>query len=1002
MGLITIPFRSGMDESVDPRQAPPGTITLLKNAVFTKALEVRKRWGMAPLSALDIAGNLLYFGNLFVRGDSLCAQATSTGDGKVYSYIEALDRWRVADAAPEFTATWSVPVDNHAGCVSPDVAYLNGYVCIVWRTGVNGTVAATTDAYYTVFELASMTQVVPVTRFASTWAQLPRVISAGDRFVIGWLDQNGPPYSLNAMTVLASSPFTASAPVVLSPVTVTTPRYDMSYTSWGGGRIGWAHENAGAIQLHLTNTALGIGVTVTPWAFVANRLSCAFDAGGYTLNVLYNDTVSGWRCSGYDFNGAASLYDAVVSATGVGTVDGCGVAAYDNGRVVAYFAGTAHTGGDDRRAYDLANGVQTGDMIRMDGQVLSRPFRSSSGRWYMLQAVQKRSSGIEVCSAGIAEIPLPSSTGATLPALPAGNLGMRNFGDTEANAGNVAQVGTDDFLLVHGTSLDNYNLTNGVRQGIQLTRIVAGQPRKVNVLGGLSVSAGATPWWFDGVHTGDIGYQPTLPSLLQAAAGTLADGAYLVACVYEHRDAAGVLHRSAPATTSITVAAGGGVASVDMRGYFVSTTSKQKVGLTGNLAEATWISWYATDVNGSLLYRVSGEPAFRALQNNPTNGGRGTVNHTGTFPGGTRRLLYTTGGVLPDEAPPAFGDVVVHKDRIWGVSGDRYTIWFSKRMADDPTVFPGFNEALTVRAEEPVVALASHHGTLLVLGTKGLSYIEGDGPPPTGVPTDITPPRRIHADVGCKTALSVVSCAAGTFFQGTDDRIWLLSGTNLLPVGKAVEDDFAAYPTVKAAVLCEKAQQVRFVCQTSDGLAGIVMVYDLENKAWSRFEYDPALKPVHACYWKGRYVALHGTEPFIESTTSYLDDTNIFVPKSATFAWMSFASAGGWQRVRRVGVLGEYRSAHGQTLEAAIDYSASYQQTATFTEAAMLVNQGRYTVHLGSQNGMSPRSRALRLRLSETAPAVLGTGEGARWSALTFEVVEQVGLSRHGAASSKV
>ncbi len=41
MGLITIPFRSGMDESVDPRQAPPGTITLLKNAVFTKALEVR-------------------------------------------------------------------------------------------------------------------------------------------------------------------------------------------------------------------------------------------------------------------------------------------------------------------------------------------------------------------------------------------------------------------------------------------------------------------------------------------------------------------------------------------------------------------------------------------------------------------------------------------------------------------------------------------------------------------------------------------------------------------------------------------------------------------------------------------------------------------------------------------------------------------------------------------------------------------------------------------------
>lgn len=143
---------------------------------------------------------------------------------------------------------------------------------------------------------------------------------------------------------------------------------------------------------------------------------------------------------------------------------------------------------------------------------------------------------------------------------------------------------------------------------------------------------------------------------------------------------------------------------------------------------------------------------------------------------------------------------------------------------------------------------------------------------------------------------------------------------------------------------------------------------------------------------------------YFEDATTFYDATSQWVYLELVTAWMSFTSPTGWQRVRRVETAGEYRGPHKFYLELSVDYSASWLQSVLFDEAATLVNGNKVTVHVGSQNGMSPRNRAIRLRLRDD-PRVYSagqTGEGARWSGFGLDVLQQEGVTRHGAAKAKV
>lgn len=1012
MSVVSVPFRAGMNEKVDPRQAPAGMLTLLRNGVFSREGEIQKRWGVSALSALP--GGVTA-SRLFVRGDDLCAIGS---DGYVYSYNSVSGVWAQHDLAPEWSASWSYPVDMVGSVRTPAVAYYNGLVILAWASGWQ--TSAPGEVYVTVLDAATGARCMEVTKVTSA-GMLPRLVTtSGGLCVLGWVDGAGTPADIKVVQVNLST-FAVGAATTLTTGDVAGygstygPSWDMDIAGVSTlANAAYASTTVGqlfkVIQFSAVNFATGgavatpyagllqfAGVSVSSWSGDDDYMAYAYDDGATYYSAVWQHSLAAEVL----YTGPAVSATAPMHETGILMVE-------KNEYHVAFGAETVE---------NIRAGALVGNVVVMDGAPVSKPFLSGS-RLYCLTAVQRlrdyNGTGgafAQADSVVLAELPLPNATGATLPALPAGNLGMRLFGEQFMCAPKAAQgASSSDFFLV--SLVTTSASSNQMRQTMQLTRVQKDNRARWKAAPclALSVLSGAVPTWFDGETVGDVGFCGSAPSLAGAGGGTFAAPNVIgVALVAERHDTQGILHRGPAYLASYTLVAA--ETSVAITAPYYIVTSKQKkrnAEAAGGLAMAPYIAVHATDANGALYYRLSAEPDFRSIVNNPVRA-TGTVTHTGTLPSGTRRLLYTTGGILDDVAPPAFRDVIVHRNRIWGVSGDLRTVWFSKAMSDNPQVFPGFNELLTLRVDDggDIIALASHDAVLLILTSKGIFYVEGDGPPATGLGSDLAPARRANVDVGCLDPRSVVSSSLGTWFQGTDSRLYLLTrGMELQRIGAPVEDTLASYPVITSAVIVPAHDHVRFGCTTSAGTTGVTLVYDLPSGQWSRFEYHDGVGALSAStsavMWRGAYVfSTAGGVVCQESTTSHLDVSAQWVTLQIESAWITTAGAQAFQRVRRVQVLGTYIGAHGFTVEQSVDFKATYPQTTTFLEADTLINQDRATIHLGAQNGMNPRCAAYRIRITDTAPATLGTGEGARWSGIGLEIVPKAGLGRHGAAGAK-
>ncbi len=993
--VVHVPFASGIDERVDPKQAPAGTLTSLKNGFFSRSGEIAKRFGLENLGTIDTDEVGFAATRVFQRGDDLCAIAT---DGHVYSYVESLTRWKKGPQALALSARTEVVAASVGSANQPQAAYYGGYVVYVWHVG---SPYSEGEIYVKVVEASTGAHVVPPTR-VSTVGSGPRVAAVGGVAYVAWVEGNGAPRSLYACRVTLSGAFAVSVsiPMVVAGINGSSGAFDISALQDAGNVLCWAWaDNVTGITLAISDSSLTF--TSGPSAYGGPVALCdsisissrPWGSSKYT-HLVYHTAAPDWRCGTWDWNAVAIVPGsdaAVVGAAGYATGNAC-LQIGDDEVLVAL---NGHI-----RTYQPSTGAFINNITVYNGELLCRPFLFG-GKYYSACSPQRGQDDTVLASVVMMELGYPNTSGATKAVSPAGNLAMRQYSQRTGNVPDAAVVSSTEVRLVYGVTTYEYNVLYPAQESMGCATVKSGEVfRNVEVLGS-ALFAGAAPWWFDGTDAADVGFYGENPVLASSATagGLTALGSYVVGLVYERMDANGILHRSPVYQTSITLA--GAATAIDAYGFNAIVDAKQRSALGS--AYSSYLSLYQSDYPGTVLYRYSRPPTYKTIANASTTiGPTATVVVNGLFNTTPRQPAYTLGDVLDDNAPPSFVDVCLHRGRVFAIGGDQRTVWFSKLIADEPSVFPGFNEALTVRVDDgsSIVALASLDTVLLIFTEQGIYYLEGEGPGPTGFPTDYGQPRKIAADIGCMSALSVVGCQLGVLFQGTDGRIWMMTRSmSLEPLGGPVEDTLASYPTVKAATLVENFDQVRFACVNAAGDAGVTLVWDYAPgiRQWSIFEHGVM---VSACTWRDRYVCVNSAGVvYAEARDSWLDNGNTWVPLVVETAW--FGGPTTWQRVRAVQTVGDYKSAHGFTVELSVDHSASYLQTATFTEADALVNRGRATVRLGAQNGMSPRCKAMRIRLTDTAPAVLGTGESTRWSGFALEILPAPGLSRHGAANAK-
>jgi len=480
----------------------------------------------------------------------------------------------------------------------------------------------------------------------------------------------------------------------------------------------------------------------------------------------------------------------------------------------------------------------------------------------------------------------------------------------------------------------------------------------------------------------------TEPSNVNVGAGNMIPGgSYLYKVTYEWSDNLGQIQRS---TTSVPLA----VSVVGSSQTLVIPTLR----ITGKRAprSAVRIVIYRTENNGSTnYYRVT--PVVGGIYNDETVDYVSFIDALSDSEIIANEVIYTTGGVLDNAAPPACSLAATCKGRIF-IAGleDKNLIWYSKTNLSGETV--EFSDFLTYKVDPKggdITGLGVIDDHLIIFKKSAIYILSGDGPNNTGSGNDFIVDNST-TDVGCAEPNSIVIVPDGLMFKSTKG-IYLLNRSFSTAYIAAPVDAFRN-EDITSATLCADNCQVRF---TSSGNS--TLVYDYFNQQWSTFTNLPA---VDSDIWRGIYVSLNANGTVLKEnveifTDGYAGVENIsqFIPLKLTTSWISPSIIQGYNRFWRLLILGSYKSGHKLKVSFAYDYKP-YDQNVVIVDAESIIggnvfgasspfgNESPFggqvitewfRIHLSQQ-----RCTAIRITIEDVQTD--NFGEGFDISSLTFEV----------------
>ncbi|MCL2724779.1 MAG: hypothetical protein FWD69_10120 [Polyangiaceae bacterium] len=564
------------------------------------------------------------------------------------------------------------------------------------------------------------------------------------------------------------------------------------------------------------------------------------------------------------------------------------------------------------------------------------------------------------------------------------------------------------------------SVTMGANRPKDADRVVS-YNREIFITGGLlSV--------YDGQQVFDYGFsrEPTIADIKEGmAGGSMQAGDYVYGFVAEYYSASGLKYRSPPALLSkpFTLANANYQTLVDLNSI--------TVGNKGPVDPSGWyyLTAYRTPMGQANPQQLSIPPSFNMVLND----GSAQLSHLvdtiadGDIGNGIalaeRPAIYTQGGDLADEQPPAQTTMTLHMNRLWIVDGSRHEVWFTKSFLDDEGTAPGFaSGAFRFAFEREVVALASLDDKLVVFGRNWMQYIIGQGPAANGQNSDLQGPFEIPTDAGCINPRSVISTPVGVLFQSTKGLQLLSRALEVSWVGRPVRETLAQYHDVTSAVLVASANtsHVRFTCNTSDGTSGLVLVWDYAENQWATSKYwaDGVYGTpfADACIYRDQYTLVTplGTV-LVEEETTNQDDTH-YVPIVIETTDYDAAAADvapgtvpttmssplSFQSVRRLVLEGVSQDHHDLTVDIAFDGEDAFTQTHTFEAGSAVTSPGKLE-HCQVMIGARRKARQIRFRFSDSAPSnglVLTTGKGPVLETFGLEVGTKKGF-KHPAAERK-
>lgn len=952
--IVSVNFTGGVDTKTDDKLVVSTKLSELNNGVFKKTGRISKRYGYDLLSK-DVKNEL----SEITQGQALSVLAnelTMFSQDRLYSYSDSVSGWIGKGDVKSIQLSNDAIVKNSYNQSNPTSATNGTTQLFAWEDSSGGVRAS-------VYDYSSKSIIVNNVEISTTGSH-PKCLISGDFLIVFYIEGT----SLLFKTVSKFTPTQFSAGIVVTGDLNMSERYDCAVLD---NRLFVAYHNDSVFGetsiRYIDLNPFTVSAATTLNEGCAHGVSIAVNEGIY-VSIL-NGTKLLMQKLFFNLNKDGTLIEvrSVVGPSNLAT---------------AYLDNTIYIQQDfpavdpnntyiELGKYPLGGAYEALTTLRSVGL-------SGNSFVYNSEVFVPISHSSDLQSTGFVA---NAVTGTIIAKIQPTLFGPHI---TNGMLSNVSEVAPGVFTLPIAEKAqlnsdeDGLFTLNGV-SSVTLDFISNNRYQTAD-MGGLHILGGVNNF-YDGAVVVEEGFslypEGVTGSATDDPAGPFDVGSYSYSVCYEWTDNYGQIHRSAPSIpTQITVTDAN--SSISLTIPTLRITKKEGVRLVV----------YRTEKDGEIFYRTSSLSA--PLFNDKTVDTL-TFNDTTTDADLIKNdLLYTTGGVIENIAPPAASFCTTYNNRtvLAGLEDPLAFTYSKQKLFGVPTEFTDlFTQRVDPRGGN-ITALGTLDSYLVIFKRDSIFITAGDGPNDLGQGS-FPNPTLVTTDAGCINPNTVVITPKGLMFQSAKGIYLLNRSLQIEYVGAEVEDYNDL--TITSSVLMSDNNEVRFI--TSDDLC---LVYNYFFGQWSTFTNHSANDCVD---WDNKFVLVRPNGEVLVENKSHFNDAGQPIKLSLTTAWLSFAGIQGYERVYRALFLGEYKSEHKLNIEVGYDYSPYFIDSGVFSvdETYKLNTYGSQTYGEDVYGGEYPlyqiknhltrqKFNTVRFRLSDDQLYLTEAGEGFNIANMSFEV----------------
>jgi len=983
-----------LNTDADPASLPPGTLTVCSNVSSEEPGCYVKRFGYGAVSAP--AAPLPSVRRLLARDTELVAVDNAAGLWSFLTLSSGPTWTKRAEPVPQPTASAkSVYVERSSAATSPaepTVAYANGVICHAFISGVKARVSLELTADGTIALENYDVGVAGV-----DYVQI-RAVAAGNYIVVIFASiasQRIDALSINTATLATVGPSAIFSGISVSAGTPSLAACELSATDIV---IAWQSATPSIGTARITASTLAVAANSAPAIEAcAGMLSVVATVGEYGFLSYVNG--ANWR--GCFFNPSTMVQTVApftIAAGGAGAQSRVTAIRTSSTTLIPLIdtAPVAATTQAFVRFTTVTTAAAVGAIRTIFNARLISEGWAYSGRWFVNLYYQTIFGAVRQNTYFTVEL----STVTTAPFSEVMAMhAYRTAGDNNANLPNlsrVAALSADEFRFDETPSFKLIGMPNTIfsisSYGINFADHKAYQSVQIGqsaFIGGGVVSE------YDGFHLTEANFllAPAIISATPGAvgAGGMDNGTYSYIAIYESVDIHGnTIRSSMSAPVSATTTAGAGLGKVTL---IFEQLEMTRLGSTGRRSGV--IAVYRTKASGSTYFYVGSGASTGSVAIDVSVGTATYTDFVNDSLIGVNNNLYTTGNALEREPPPPAIVMVVHRNRVWGISSaDPRVVFYSGEYVSGESVWFSTAQQFRMDVGGDCTALASLDDKLVIFKADRIFIVTGEPPNQLGQGASLTSPQLVSADCGCSDHRTVCNIPSGVMFNSAKGMHLLSRSLETVFMGEpsayVASSPNNAAAEIMSAVMVPDVREVRFEMLQSPPGYDQKLVYNYRDNRWMTHSNITGRTPVGGVVANGHYYCARSTGAvYLESRSDYLD-AGAFVPSALTLAPISPAGKQGLARVQRCNVLldvfadivGAPASSYALDLSIYLNYGATLNHrlfTGAEVDAARTDFRKQLSFHLQYQVG-----EGFEIAMFDAVGTALGNGRGATWRGVTL------------------